>query len=67
MLDTYAIKGLNNEQVRFLQAKEYLCPTHKYGVTFERGVMIDFGIGEMFILVAPLVLIKKGGLFMKVM
>ena len=43
MLDTYAIKGLNNEQVRFLQAKEYLCPTHKYGVTFERGVMIDFG------------------------
>jgi enamine deaminase RidA (YjgF/YER057c/UK114 family) len=43
MLDTYAIKGLNNEQVRFLQAKQYLCPTHKYGVTFERGVMIDFG------------------------
>ena len=43
MLDTYAIKGLDNEQVRYLQAKEYLCPTSQYGVTFERGVMIDFG------------------------
>ena len=34
MLDTYAIKGLDNEQVRYLQAKEYLCPTSQYGVTF---------------------------------
>ena len=42
-MDTYLIKGLEKGQIQFLYAKEKLSPTHQYGVTFERGVYIDFG------------------------
>lgn len=41
-LDTYAIAGLRREQVRYLQALDHLSPTHRYGVTFERGTAIDY-------------------------
>ncbi len=43
LMDTYAINGLAEEQIRFLYAKDNLNPTYEYGVTFERGVFIDFG------------------------
>ena len=43
VMDTYAVKGLDEGQVKFLYAKEYLSPTYDYGVTFERGVSVDFG------------------------
>lgn len=39
-LDTYAIKGVESEDVQFLQAKEYLNPTIEYGVAFERGTCV---------------------------
>jgi len=42
-MDTCIIKGLEEGQVRFLYAKEHLSPTSQYGVTFERGVSVDFG------------------------
>ena len=43
ILNTHLIKGLNDGQIQFLYAKENLNPTYEYGVTFERGVFIDFG------------------------
>jgi len=43
LLDAYAVKGLQEGQIRFLYALEYMSPTYDYGVTFERGVAIDFG------------------------
>jgi len=43
IMDTYIIEGLQEGQLKYLYAKEYMSPTHKYGVTFERGVYIDFG------------------------
>lgn len=43
MLDAYAIQGLEDGQVRYLKALDYLSPTNIYGVTFERGTQIDFG------------------------
>lgn len=43
MLNTYTIRGLENEQIQFLYAKDYLSPTYDYGVTFERGVRVKFG------------------------
>jgi enamine deaminase RidA (YjgF/YER057c/UK114 family) len=43
LLDAYAIKGLEKSQIRFLYARENLSSTYDYGVTFERGVSIDFG------------------------
>ncbi|HEY9059705.1 MAG TPA: Rid family hydrolase [Pseudobacteroides sp.] len=35
--------GLNNEQVVFMSAPDYMNPTHEYGVTFERGTKVVYG------------------------
>jgi enamine deaminase RidA (YjgF/YER057c/UK114 family) len=43
LMNAYAIKGLDQGQLNFLYAKEYMNSTNEYGVTFERGVRIDFG------------------------
>lgn len=43
-LGTYAIAGAwNPEQQRYLYAPTHLNPTYEYGVTFERGVRLEFG------------------------
>ncbi|HEY3418662.1 MAG TPA: Rid family hydrolase [Armatimonadota bacterium] len=42
MMDAYAIAGVRPEQICYLSAPDHLCPTHRYGVTFERGVSIAF-------------------------
>ena len=41
--DGYAIKGLQKGQQKFLYAPTHLNPTYEYGVTFERGVSIEYG------------------------
>jgi enamine deaminase RidA (YjgF/YER057c/UK114 family) len=43
LMDAYAIKGLKESQITYLYAREYLNSTYDYGVTFERGVCVDFG------------------------
>lgn len=43
MMDTYAVKGLQPQQVQHLYAPAFLNPTHEYGVRFERGTCIHFG------------------------
>lgn len=43
ILDAYAVYGLQKEQIRFLYAREYLNPTYEYGVTFERGTVVEYG------------------------
>lgn len=42
-MDTYAIDGLNPDQIHYLYAPTHLNPTYEYGVSFERGTYIDFG------------------------
>ena len=42
-MDAYAVKGLNPGQITFLKALEYLSPTAKYGVAFERGTSVEYG------------------------
>lgn len=42
-MDTYAVKGLQPEQIQFLYAKLHLNPTDEYGVSFERGVCVKYG------------------------
>jgi enamine deaminase RidA (YjgF/YER057c/UK114 family) len=42
-MDAYAIEGLQQSQLQYLQALSHLCPTHHYGITFERGVAIEYG------------------------
>jgi enamine deaminase RidA (YjgF/YER057c/UK114 family) len=35
--------GLDSAQIRFMSAESHLCPTHHYGVTFERGTQTTYG------------------------
>lgn len=42
LFDAYAIKGLKNGQISYLYAPTHLNPTYEYGVTFERGVCIEY-------------------------
>lgn len=42
-LDSHCIKGLQPAQIRYLYASTHLNPTAEYGVTFERGVAVDYG------------------------
>jgi len=43
VLDSYALKGAEKGQVRYLYAISHLNPTYEYGVTFERGVYVQYG------------------------
>ena len=42
-MDSYAVDGLQPEQIRFLYAPTHLNPTYEYGVTFERGTAVTYG------------------------
>lgn len=43
MMDSYAIKGIASEQIKYLQAPTHLNRTSDYGVSFERGTSVDYG------------------------
>ena len=43
LMDAYAVKGIKQEQIKFLQAPTHLNPTYEYGVTFERATAVDYG------------------------
>jgi enamine deaminase RidA (YjgF/YER057c/UK114 family) len=43
LMDAYSIKGIENKQIKYLNALSYLNPTYEYGVTFERGTSVDYG------------------------
>ena len=42
-MDAYSIGGLKEGQVGYLYALDHLSPTYDYGVTFERGSMVQYG------------------------
>lgn len=42
-LGTYAITGFEPAQQRYLYAPSHLNPTYEYGVTFERGTLMEYG------------------------
>lgn len=39
-LDSYSLLGVEESQIQFLYAPQYLNPTHEYGVRFERGTAV---------------------------
>ena len=59
-MDAYAVIGLNQEKVRYIQAPEYLCPTYNYGVTFERATAIQLGKTD-FLFISGTASIDKTG------
>ncbi|MCR4602681.1 MAG: hypothetical protein K5683_04010 [Prevotella sp.] len=42
-MDNYAVAGISQEQIHFLYAPSHLNRTSDYGVSFERGVRVDYG------------------------
>jgi len=42
-LGTYAMTGFEPSQQRYLYAPTHLNPTYEYGVTFERGTLMEYG------------------------
>ena len=42
-LGTYALVGFKPSQQRYLYARTHLNPTYEYGVTFERGTVMEYG------------------------
>lgn len=42
-MDAILEHGLAEAQLRFMTAASHLCPTHEYGVTFERGTRATYG------------------------
>lgn len=42
-LGTYAVTGIAPEQQHYLYALDHLNPTIEYGVTFERGTLVNYG------------------------
>ena len=42
-MDSYAVEGLQPEQIQYLYAPTHLNPTYEYGVTFERGTAVSYG------------------------
>lgn len=45
-IDFFSVLGLSAGQVGYLQALDYLDPTHEYGVAFERGTYLDLPGGR---------------------
>lgn len=41
-MDAWAVTGLTDEQISYIQAPTHLNPTHEYGVAFERATAIDY-------------------------
>lgn len=49
-MDSFSVVGLDPSQQRYLYAKSHLNPTYEYGVTFERGTLVEYGDrGHVFI------------------
>ena len=42
-MGTYALTGFEPSQQRYLYAPTHLNPTYEYGVTFERGTVMEYG------------------------
>lgn len=57
-MDALAIKGRFSQ--RYLYAPDNFCLTHDYGVTFERGVVLEYG-GESHVLISGTASINNRG------
>ncbi len=59
-MDSLVWPGIKREQIEYMQAIEYLSPTHIYGVTFERAVKITSGDRAHFFLSGTASIDKNG-------
>jgi enamine deaminase RidA (YjgF/YER057c/UK114 family) len=54
--------GLHPAQIRFLTAESHLCPTHRYGVTFERGTRVIYGDRSHYLISGTASIDKEGNI-----
>lgn len=59
-MDAYAVTGIPEENIRYIHAPEYMCPTHDYGVTFERATAVKLGQTD-FLFISGTASIDKNG------
>lgn len=59
-MDAYAVIGIPENNIRYIHAPEYLCPTHDYGVTFERATAVELGQTD-FLFISGTASIDKNG------
>lgn len=59
-MDAYALKGPGRGVTRYIQAPEHLCPTHLYGVAFERATAVAVGPTD-FLFISGTASIDKTG------
>jgi enamine deaminase RidA (YjgF/YER057c/UK114 family) len=59
-MDAYAVTGIPDEDIRYIHAPEYLCPTHDYGVTFERATAVKLGQTDFLFISGTASIDKKG-------
>lgn len=59
-MDAYALTGGGKGAIRYIQAPEHLCPTHVYGVTFERATVMEMG-DTQFLIISGTASIDKDG------
>jgi len=59
-MDVYAVTGVTSDKIRYIQAPEYLSPTHIYGVTFERATAVVLGTTD-FLFISGTASIDKNG------
>jgi len=60
LLDAYSIAGIKPDQIQFLSDSRYLSPTYIYGVTFERGVVINYRDRKHIMISGTASINKKG-------
>lgn len=59
-MDAYAIVGIDEQDIRYIQAPEHMSPTYIYGVAFERATGIHMGPAD-FLFISGTASIDKEG------
>ena len=54
--------GIDPAQIRFMTAEAHLCPTHHYGVTFERGTRVTYGDRSHYFISGTASIDKEGNI-----
>ncbi len=61
-MDAYAVVGIDDQDIRYIQAPEHMSPTHVYGVTFERATGIHMGQTDFLFISGTASIDKEGNI-----
>ena len=59
-MDAYVVVGIDEQDIRYIQAPEHMSPTHVYGVAFERATGVHMGPTD-FLFISGTASIDKEG------